>query len=584
MQRAGLSSQPSLQSQTPSQSFAWPMHEPSGHGSCPGAQVTRPAGKGTVPRDDATTAGSSPRAARPRPLTRAERLVRASRAVLRPVADSGRGQAEAVGALEAAVRADAVPLVAEVPAVVVPVAAVRVGHAAPCCAAELPGAAGRAAACGDSGQTPTMGQGPPPPGDRGVGAPSPRGTGTRGAIRRVLGPLTCLVRVVGEAAVQLPVADTCPGDAAAAGAAELRGGAGGWGAAALVGAVGAVGHAVAAGAPGHALPPGAAVLVGGAARGADLVRAVPAVVLVVAEPGARHAAPAGAAGELRVGAAGLGRAGLGAGGASPQPGRARAAGRPGLSPGAWCPRACSVPAAAAAPGMGTPPPAPHSPVLAALLHPGAGREGDALPDTRALGGVDAAALCPQNREVSVSTAWASPTAAPGRPHAHRAAPSPRGRSSPPGTTWCRSARAAPGRSFGRSGGRGGRRRCTPAPRHTAWLRRQGVRGLYPASPGASRTPSPDPPAHPRCWGRGLTAQVLAPPADVDTALAALLGVGGDGRAQALAVPPGVTAAERARRGGGAGAGTGTGGGGLRTPPRGCLRPSTYPQASKTHQS
>lgn len=49
---------------------------------------------------------------------------------------------------------------------------------------------------------------------------------------------------------------------------------------------------------------------------------------------------------------------------------------------------------------------------------------------------------------------------------------------------------------------------------------------HPASPL-----SPSPP--------GLTAQVLAPPADVDPALIALLGVGRDGRAQALAVAPGV---------------------------------------------
>lgn len=100
---------------------------------------------------------------------------------------------------------------------------------------------------------------------------------------------------------------------------------------------------------------------------------------------------------------------------------------------------------------------------------------------------------PPDREVLVSTAWAIPTTAPQQPHTHRAAPSPRGRSSPPGTTWCRSARAAPGRSFGRSGGRGGRRRCTPAPRHTAGLRRQGGHGAVSCQPWGEQDPQPGPP-------------------------------------------------------------------------------------------
>lgn len=126
----------------------------------------------------------------------------------------------------------------------------------------------------------------------------------------VVGPLACFIRVVGEAAVQLSVADASRGEAAAAGAAKLGGGAGGAGAAVLVGAVGAVGHAVAAGTPGQALPAGAAVLVRGTARGADFIRAVPAVLLVVTDPGARHATPVGAAGKLPLGATRLGRARL----------------------------------------------------------------------------------------------------------------------------------------------------------------------------------------------------------------------------------------------------------------------------------
>lgn len=322
----------------------------------------------------------------------------------------------------------------------------------------------------------------------------------------MLGPLTCLIRVVGEAAVQLPVADTCPGDAAAAGTAELRGGAGGWGAATLVRAVAAVRHAVAAGAPGHALPAGAAVLVRGAARGADLVRAIPTVVLVVAEPGARHAVPAGAAGELRVGAAGLGRAGLGRGRALPQPGRARAAGWPWLSPGAWRPRARPAPGAAAAPGTGT----PHSPPTHQFLQPcctpaPAGKVMPSQTHGHSAGSMQLPSASREEGRCQQARRGPAPFgAAPRRPRAHRAAPSPRGRSSPPGTTWCRSARAAPGRSFGRSGGRGGRRRCTPAPRHTAWLQRQGAWGSGgrvlpalgragpPAQPLPARTPQPSP--------------------------------------------------------------------------------------------
>lgn len=82
-----------------------------------------------------------------------------------------------------------------------------------------------------------------------------------------------------------------------------------------------------------------------------------------------------------------------------------------------------------------------------------------------------------------------------QPSAHRAAPSPRGRSSPPGRTWCHSAPAAPGLSSGRFGGRGGRRRYTPAPHHTAWLQRHRVLRSHCASPGVSLhspDPSPDP--------------------------------------------------------------------------------------------
>ena len=111
----------------------------------------------------------------------------------------------------------------------------------------------------------------------------------------------------------------CPWDAAAAGAAELRWGAGGGWAAALIRAIPAVRQTITAGTPGHALPVSAVVLVRGAVQGTDLIRAVPAVVLVVAEPCARHAAPARAAWELRVRAVGLCWAGLCRGHALPQP-------------------------------------------------------------------------------------------------------------------------------------------------------------------------------------------------------------------------------------------------------------------------
>ena len=116
-----------------------------------------------------------------------------------------------------------------------------------------------------------------------------------------MGPLACLVRVIGEATVQLPIADALRGEAVAAGTAELGGHTGGRGAASLVGAVGAVGHAVAAGSPGQALPAGAAVLVWGTAWSAQLIRAILAVLLVVADPGTRHAAPVGTAGKLPLG-------------------------------------------------------------------------------------------------------------------------------------------------------------------------------------------------------------------------------------------------------------------------------------------
>lgn len=160
------------------------------------------------------------------------------------------------------------------------------------------------------------------PGTPTMPPPSTPGPSRGGAV----GPLACFIRVIGEAAVQLSVADASRGEAAAAGAAKLGGGAGGGGAAVLVGAVGAVGHAVAAGAPGQALPAGAAVLVRGAARGADFIRAVPAVLLVVTDPGARHATPVSAAGELPLGATRLGRARLRRGRAMPPTRGARAAG------------------------------------------------------------------------------------------------------------------------------------------------------------------------------------------------------------------------------------------------------------------
>lgn len=371
------------------------MHDPSGHGSCPGAQVTRPAGKGTVPRGDATTVGSSPRVARPRSLTWAERLVRASRAVLCAIADSGQGQAEAVGALEAAGGADAVPLVTEVPAVVVPVAAVRVGHAAPCCAAELPGAAGRAAACGDSGQTPTMGQRTPPRGQgrwgtlttghgntrshpQGAGAahlphlsrrrsrsPAPRRrhvpggcsgrwrSGTPGGRRQVGGIHARLSRRRSRARRRSgrPRARTAP----------WRSGAGG-------------GRSV-----GRRLHP---------SRPRSRPRCRRARLLAHSARWCGRGTPSRGSG------AGAGRAGRWARIATARP--RTCCGVAGAQ--SWCVvPACLLCTRCCRGGTrdGDTPPAPHSPVLAALLHPGAGWEGDALPDTRALGGVDAAALCPQ---------------------------------------------------------------------------------------------------------------------------------------------------------------------------------------------